>query len=604
MEWQTIVAFGFRLNEEIRDENTTMRIASVYRRLSVYAGLFCVFVMFAGCSSPAADDKESAKKEEPKKTASKVREAKTDPDADFEVDPAPPAAEEDPVESSDPPVDNPLEDVLATDPTEVHDPNAAVTTVAVAEKPAQNTFEPFWDKPLVTLFITGRQEGYIEPCGCTGLKNQKGGMNRKHDLLRTLNDWGWNPVALDAGNQVKRRGRQAEIKFHTSVDGLKLMNYQAVGIGPNDLRLTPDEVITDLLPVGDTPSPFVCANANLLGLVGTTKVITAGGKKIGVTAVLGDENRAKAAATKSDELELKPAADALKEVWPVLEAEKCDLYVLLANATIDESKALAEAFPSFQMVVTSGGFGEPPFQPDSLNDGKTWLVQIGTKGMYVGLIGMFDGPEPLKYKKVSLDARFEDTKEMMQLLKSYQDILETEGVKKLVGLDAPGKEPPMHPTGRTFVGSEMCGECHSTAHKIWRKTPHSYALDTLVKPPERYSVPRHLDPECISCHVVGWNAQEYFPYKSGYLGLKETPEMHHVGCENCHGPGSTHVDAENGDIDATDDQLEAFRQQMILSLEEAEEHCKQCHDLDNSPDFHKPGAFEEYWEKIEHVGKD
>jgi hypothetical protein len=43
---------------------------------------------------------------------------------------------------------------------------------------------------------------------------------------------------------------------------------------------------------------------------------------------------------------------------------------------------------------------------------------------------------------------------------------------------------------------------------------------------------------------------------------------------------------------------------MVLTLEKADAHCKGCHDLDNSPDFHKPRAFEEYWKKVEHVGKD
>jgi hypothetical protein len=26
----------------------------------------------------------------------------------------------------------------------------------------------------------------------------------------------------------------------------------------------------------------------------------------------------------------------------------------------------------------------------------------------------------------------------------------------------------------------------------------------------------------------------------------------------------------------------------------------ECHDLDNSPDFHKAGAFDEFWKKVEH----
>ena len=36
----------------------------------------------------------------------------------------------------------------------------------------------------------------------------------------------------------------------------------------------------------------------------------------------------------------------------------------------------------------------------------------------------------------------------------------------------------------------------------------------------------------------------------------------------------------------------------------AERRCIECHDVDNSPDFHKPGAFEKYWEKVAHSGKD
>src|SRR5436309_3560352 len=36
-----------------------------------------------------------------------------------------------------------------------------------------------WPKPVVALVITGQQMGYIEPCGCTGLENQKGGLARR-----------------------------------------------------------------------------------------------------------------------------------------------------------------------------------------------------------------------------------------------------------------------------------------------------------------------------------------------------------------------------------------------------------------------------------------
>ena len=49
-----------------------------------------------------------------------------------------------------------------------------------------------------------------------------------------------------------------------------------------------------------------------------------------------------------------------------------------------------------------------------------------------------------------------------------------------------------------------------------------------------------------------------------------------------------------------------LREEMRLPLAggKAERRCLECHDGDNSPDFHKPGAFEKYWEQVKHLGKD
>lgn len=469
------------------------------------------------------------------------------------------------------------------------------------ETNGEKKYEPLfvgWDKPQATLFVTGRQDGYIEPCGCTGLTSQKGGLNRKYTFINQLITNGWNPVGVDVGNQIHRFGRQAEIKFQMTIDGLRKMNYQAIALGPDDLRLTFDELLSVVAPVDGSEEGrlFVCANVDLFEMNARYRIVEAGGKKIGITAILGEELQKKVT---SSEITMTSPDEALREVWPTLEAAKCDLYVLLAHTSLEDSKRLAAAFPGFQIVVTAGGFGEPTDRPDPLNGGRTWLIQVGTKGMYVGVIGIFDDPErPLRYQKVTLDARFPDAQPMLDLLDEYQHQLETLG---LAGL---GLKPRVHPSGRKFVGSEVCGECHSTAYEIWEDTPHAHATQTLVKPPERYQVSRHFDPECLSCHVVGWDPQGYFPYESGYLSLKSDEGIHNVGCENCHGPGSQHVDAENGDIDATDEQLKAYQKAMILTLEDAEKHCKQCHDLDNSPDFHEDGAFEEYWEQVEHYGKD
>jgi hypothetical protein len=186
---------------------------------------------------------------------------------------------------------------------------------------------------------------------------------------------------------------------------------------------------------------------------------------------------------------------------------------------------------------------------------------------------------------------------------TYQQELETIGLADL------GLSGARHETGREFVGTAKCAECHSDAMGIWEMTPHSHATETLVK----LDPPRHFDPECLSCHATGWNPQKYFPYSSGFLDLEKTPHLVANGCENCHGPGSSHVAAELGNEKVDEEEKLHRRAEMRLALVENEgnkpgqtfgkvvEHCMQCHDLDNSPDFDFQN---DYWSRVEHYGKE
>jgi len=189
---------------------------------------------------------------------------------------------------------------------------------------------------------------------------------------------------------------------------------------------------------------------------------------------------------------------------------------------------------------------------------------------------------------------------MKQVMVSYQDQL------KLLGLDGLGIRSSAHPSGNQFVGSQACGECHTKAYSIWKRTPHAHALETLV----HLDPPRQFDAECLSCHVTGWEPQRFSPFASGYLSAEKTPQLAGNGCENCHGPGSAHVAAERGDVKASDADLERLRKKMHLSIKSDADrrrvidNCLQCHDLDNSINFHGGEAFDEYWKKIEHHGTD
>jgi len=455
-----------------------------------------------------------------------------------------------------------------------------------------------WKDPLFVFFVTGNQTGYMEPCGCTGLENQKGGLSRRDTFLTSIRNRGWDVIPIDGGGQVfkvekdvvdYRRGSQADIKFSWTATAFNILDYQAVTFGEDDLMLSTGSLMHPML---NKKGLFVSANVSVLSDFDVLyKTIMVKDKKIGITAILGDENAKK---VENSDITLTKAIPALQKVAEKMRAEKCDYMVLISHASLEETRTIAKAVPDFALVVTSGGYGEPTYQPEQIPGTSGLMVQVGTKGMYTGLFGVFDNPkQPFRYQRVALSSQFEDSPRIAELFGKYQDELKT------VSLSGLGKRPMTHPSTREFVGTEKCGECHTTAFEKWKDTAHAHATDSIVEPPQR-SMARHFDPECLSCHVTGWNAQSFAPYRTGYESLEKTPHMVANGCENCHGPGSKHVAAELGDINVDAATIESIRNDMRLPLDRAGDKCVECHDTDNSPSFH----FETYWEKVKHYGKD
>ena len=452
-----------------------------------------------------------------------------------------------------------------------------------------------WPTPDLAILITGRQHGFIEPCGCTGLAFQKGGLARRQELIRQLREQRrWPLLLVDAGNQVRRFGRQPEIKFQLTIDRLKKVGYQAIALGPDDLRLPAGELVASIVDEDPGQSRFVSANVTVIDpeLMPTFRVVSVGDYRIGITSVLGDKAQQ---GIISDDLILRPAAESLARVVPQLKQANCDYYLLLVQASMAETRALAKQFPLFSFIITSAGVGYPPKRPEPVEGVEGTIIEVGPKGMFGGVLGLYDDDDiPWRYGLFELDASFPDSAPVLEQLKLYQQELERAGLEGL------GIRPVAHPRGASFVGSRACMKCHQQEFKIWADSPHAKATDSLIEPSERVDIPRHHDPECLSCHVTGWHPQKYYPYKSGFLSLDSTPLLVGNGCENCHGPGSSHVAAELKMENIDQQQRMEWRLSMRLTLEKAkQEQCYQCHDLDNSPDFH-PDGFDRYWEQIAH----
>jgi hypothetical protein len=461
-----------------------------------------------------------------------------------------------------------------------------------------------WPKPDVALVFSGEQDGFLEPCGCAGLENQKGGLKRRFTLIKQLREKGWPIVAMDLGGQEKRTGVQPEIKLDFAYRALATMGYSAVGFGPNDLRL---DLLSIVVNLDEATNPLVSANVGIIdfdsGFTKRYKIVEAGGMKIGITSVLGKKELAQFQ-NAADVMLVQPY-QAIPQILPELREADCDHMVLLAHADPDEAADLARRFHEFNWVAAAHGAEEPPNAPGEIEGTDSQLIEVGHKGMYVVVVGLYkNGPVPFRYQRVPLDARFEDAPEIYQMHVDYQHRLET------LGLEGLGLKPSPHPSGRKFAGNKACADCHLSATEVHENTPHFHATETLVK----LDPPRHFDPECLSCHATGWEPQKYFPFESGFLSMKETPELVANGCENCHGPAARHVAAENGEIDVTEQQLEQLRAALRLKVVPNEgnkegqvfdkgkvvQMCMECHDLDNSPDF----DFQTYWPQVAHEGKD
>jgi len=118
-----------------------------------------------------------------------------------------------------------------------------------------------------------------------------------------------------------------------------------------------------------------------------------------------------------------------------------------------------------------------------------------------------------------------------------------------------GAPVPMLLRTQGYSGSEVCGVCHQSEHETWTLTTHSVAFDTLV---------RHgadANPECVGCHVVGYDEP------GGFVSPQETGDLENVGCESCHGRGGPHLSPG------------------FVTKDDYEPVCKGCHDTKHSLGF-------------------
>jgi hypothetical protein len=473
-------------------------------------------------------------------------------------------------------------------------------------------------KPAFVLLLSGQQHGYLQPCGCSPI--QYGGLERRFNLIQQLKKaYGWPVVAVDLGDIPQERGPQKLLKYVTSMEALKRLDYTAVGVGENECTLPLIEGLASFAlnnQIKDVnQQPHVLAG-NLEkrtdNFPGAEAVAIGGGANgiptIGVTAIV-----APSVAQKINDRTIKFDQDALPGLVKELQGHKAQFQVLLCQGTANEAKHYATNHPNFQVVLYVSQEEEPSEKPDLV--GSTMLVSVGHKGRYVGLVGVFPGAQPgqpfeLYYQLLKIGPEYKTppgqdaTNPILALMDEYAKKVKDGNYLQHYSQT---KHPvQVHFADAKYVGSEACKKCHKYAYEVWEKSKHAQAFHTL-ETATRPSL-RQLDGECVICHVTG------FEFLTGYRNEQATPQLKNVGCESCHGPGSEHADRKNkgrlnpqllqlmNPYKAPLNETPEQKRQRMLKLNV---FCQHCHDSDNDIYWNdppiKPGEPPRRWPWIDHM---
>lgn len=447
-----------------------------------------------------------------------------------------------------------------------------------------------WPPAVAGIVISGEQFGYLEPCGCT--QGQLGGLLRRYNVIQWLSEEKkWPLVKVDLGSLIKNPGSalggpdQAKEKFRVALKSLGTLGYTALALSPEDLKVGVDEAIGQFLNMqGDSPK-IVAANVTVPGLESRlvkSARVKAGLLNVGITAVIDPEQIKALKDPSLDLLTIEPIDKALAPVLADL-LKDTQTQILLVQGPPELARQLVDRFPGFDIVVSTST-PDPPREAESFRKGETLLVQVGQKGKYLGVVGVF-GPQESKryrYERITLDGAFDGPASPIRAIieDEYRQTLKDQGVVA----NYPRRSFISAAPGATFAGALACKSCHPNTYDHWAGTGHSHAFRSLLKDPKPNTI---YDAECVTCHTTG------FEYSSGWKSPELTPLLKGNQCENCHGPASKHVE---------DPDNKEFLGPLHLTAAGADKNrlCLGCHDEDNSPKF----KFETYYDKIDHAGLD
>jgi hypothetical protein len=345
------------------------------------------------------------------------------------------------------------------------------------------------------------------------------------------------------------------------MDAMKLLGTDAVGLSEKDLRYGRSFLLVNYKR---SQLPLVCANlyerATKKTLVAPYLIKKVGTVSVGIFGLTSDKVDL---GISRDSLTVEDPAAAAKRTIAEMRKKGATVVVLLSQLGKVESEDLVTAVDGIDVVIC--GRGVPLLQK-----GRTIKATVacygGEQGQYIGrTVVNLDPARKMttgENDTYILGPEVGEKPEMLTLVKSFEDSFNDKLRKKekekaakaemdRLGSGGANAEPAVD----HYLGAEFCQRCHKAEYDQWMTTKHAKAWQTLV------DAKKESTPECIGCHVVG------FQKPGGFQSYTDAPRLVNVQCENCHGMGTQH---------------EAY---PAVSHKVTAEVCQRCHTANNSPTF-------------------
>ena len=438
------------------------------------------------------------------------------------------------------------------------------------------------DGYAATLFFSADIGGNLEVCGCPirplgGIARRLGYINafrgRSPDAATMMVDAGH--IFSDEMGQSGELNADAKLMNDWIVRANEQMDLAVVNLSHRDLKYA-QRLFDPNAALKPEKATLISANIktpNASIAPYTIKTLTAKRLKkpvriafIGLSELPPDDKKnalTKQGFTFADPLEI--AKTTLAEV-----NDKADINIIIGYFKPGTANKLATQNSELDLIIA---YDERGFVHDPKQVNNTLILYASRQSKYLGELRFYADAngeiERFTNRYVELDSVIPDDPAMLETTKKAR--AEIGIVQQRMAEEVAAAHAAKGNQAAIYVTSETCANCHQGEYDKWKQTRHSHAFAALE------TKQRTFDNACIGCHSVGFQ-------KQGFINIKATPQLAHVQCESCHGPGAEHA---------------ARPQKGLYKTPSTPSMCITCHDRENSPDF----VFDKYWPMVAHGKK-